>query len=291
MLWIILALGAAILHSAGTLINKNVMNHEHALEFGALKGTFGLLLFFALPFIDLNFSLGTYLSIFGVSIIITIGVLYHLKSTRHGDLSSIAPLLNLSPLFLLVIAFVLLGEQVSSLALAGVFLLVIGTYFLQIGASDSRNFLAPITSLYKSKYSSYMILVAILFSLSATLEKGLLNAGIPVLSLVVILRLMMNINFIAFDFIKYGKKQLFLDVKKDGKIAFLGSATDILSISLQYLALSIPGVMISLVIPIKRLSTLFTTLVGGRLFHEKHLRIKMISCVIMLVGIGFIAFF
>jgi len=289
MIWIFLALGAAVLHATSALINKKVMEHEHALEFGALKGSFGLLLIFAFPFIRLDYSLGTYLSIFGISLIGFLGMLFYLKSLRHGELSNVTPLLNLSPLFILLIAFILLGERVSGIALIGILLLIIGTYLLQIGASHSKNFFAPLRSIGRSKYSLYMILVAIIFSLCATLEKGLLNSGVTALSLAIILRFMISVNFLTFDLIKYGGKQLFSDMKKDGLLAFTGSLSDILSITAQYLALSIPGVMVSLVIPIKRVSTLFTTIAGGRMFHEKHLGVKVISCIVMLAGVVFIA--
>jgi uncharacterized membrane protein len=49
-------------------------------------------------------------------------------------------------------------------------------------------------------------------------------------------------------------------------------------------AISLPGVMISLVIPIKRLSALFSTVIGGELFHEKYLLRKSIACVVMIIG-------
>lgn len=289
MLWVFLILGSAILHAIASIMNKKIMQHEHALEYGALKSSFGLLLIFAFPFIELGYSLQTYLMIYGISLIATFGVLYYLKSIRHGDLSVVMPLMNLTPLFLLVVASVLLGEKVGPLALVGIFLLIIGTYFLQIGASKAKNFIAPIKTMLSSKHSLYMILVAIVFSLTATLEKGILNEGINAISLAVIIRFMMSVNFLAFDFIKYGTSQLFPDIKRDGKRAFLVSVLDIGMISLQYIALSLPGVLVSLVIPIKRLSTLFSTIAGGRMFHEKHLGVKIISCVVMLAGVVLIA--
>jgi len=52
----------------------------------------------------------------------------------------------------------------------------------------------------------------------------------------------------------------------------------------QQYAVSLPGVLISLVVPIKRLSALFATIIGGELFHEKHILRKSIACVIMIIG-------
>jgi len=43
--------------------------------------------------------------------------------------------------------------------------------------------------------------------------------------------------------------------------------------------------LVSLVLPIKRISTLFDTIIGGELFKEKHLLHKGLACLIMLLGI------
>ncbi|MFH1589978.1 MAG: hypothetical protein ABIB43_05410 [archaeon] len=54
------------------------------------------------------------------------------------------------------------------------------------------------------------------------------------------------------------------------------------------LAVATPGAAISLIIPIKRTSSLFTTLIGGKLFHEKNLLIKILASIIMIWGVVFI---
>ncbi|MDY6777976.1 MAG: EamA family transporter, partial [Candidatus Nanohaloarchaea archaeon] len=42
--------------------------------------------------------------------------------------------------------------------------------------------------------------------------------------------------------------------------------------------------MVSLVVPIKRLSTLLATVLGGELFGEEHLLRKSLGCVLMIAG-------
>jgi len=41
---------------------------------------------------------------------------------------------------------------------------------------------------------------------------------------------------------------------------------------------------VSLVIPIKRMSTLISTVVGGELFGEEHLLRKSVACLVMIAG-------
>jgi uncharacterized membrane protein len=48
--------------------------------------------------------------------------------------------------------------------------------------------------------------------------------------------------------------------------------------------MAVPGAMIALIIPIRRLSTLFSVIVGGRMFHDHYLFHKIISTFIILAG-------
>ena len=46
---------------------------------------------------------------------------------------------------------------------------------------------------------------------------------------------------------------------------------------------------IGLVVAVKRSSSLFTTIIGGELFHDKNIFRKSIACLIMIVGVYLIA--
>jgi drug/metabolite transporter (DMT)-like permease len=47
---------------------------------------------------------------------------------------------------------------------------------------------------------------------------------------------------------------------------------------------------VGLVTAVKRSSSLFTTLIGGEIFHEKELIKKSVACLIMILGVFLIAF-
>ena len=42
---------------------------------------------------------------------------------------------------------------------------------------------------------------------------------------------------------------------------------------------------VGLVLPVKRMSALFTTLIGGGIYHEHNLIRKAVSCIVMIVGV------
>jgi len=74
-------------------------------------------------------------------------------------------------------------------------------------------------------------------------------------------------------------------IKKNHLWLFVSAGIKLVSDLFYFLALQIPGVMISLLVPIKRLSTLFTTLIGGELFHDHGLKTRLIGCIITIIGV------
>lgn len=285
MLWALYALGSAFFHASGSIISKKVLAHEHALEYGAAQGLYSLILLLALPFIPLGYSWQTYLSLYVISLIFTLANLYYLKSIRHAELSTTIPLMNISPLFLLVIAFILLGETPGTTAIVGVILLVIGMYLLQLGVARTKHLLQPFITLAKSRYSLYMIFAVLIFSFIATMEKAVLNDGVHFLSIFVIVRLFLGTNYLLLETYKNGYKEVIKDVRQDGLPVFGATMASLLSDVFFFLAISVPGALVSLVIPVKRLSTFLSALVGGKLFHEAHLGRKLIGCGVMLIGV------
>ena len=58
----------------------------------------------------------------------------------------------------------------------------------------------------------------------------------------------------------------------------------LINIFFYYTAIAIPGALISLVIPIRRMSALFSTIIGGSIFHEDHHLQKIGASAVMIAG-------
>lgn len=288
MLWILFALGSAVLMTIGSIIDKRVMRHEHAMEYGAGQGVFAFILLLALPFIPLRIPWQLYAAMYVSSALFVAGHLYYLRSIRHSELSSSFPLTNISPLFLLVIAFVLLGERPSGIDITGVLLLILGTYLLQ-SAGCKGGLLEPLRSLARSRYALYMVLAMVVFSFTATLEKGIMNRGVEALTMAVVLRLFIASNHLVLEVYRHGAKEVFRDVRKDGGSLLAASLAGIGASLLYFMALAVPGALVSLVIPVKRVSTLLSALIGGTLFHEHRLGVKLAACCVMIAGVALVA--
>tara|TARA_Y100000034_G_scaffold20236_3_gene23100 strand:- start:3015 stop:3632 length:618 start_codon:yes stop_codon:yes gene_type:complete len=198
------------------------------------------------------------------------------------EVSSVAPLQNLSPLFLLVIGFTFLGERLTLLQILGILILVFGAYFIEI-KHHSKNLLEPFKEIIKSKYTIFVILALVIYAVSAALEKYILSNGVNTYSLLIIYRLISAVIFITITFVFYkGFTDIVHGIKETGVTMAFIALVGIGSTYFYYEALSLAYV--SLVIPIKRLSTLMTTMVGGEMFHEHNLTHKAIGCLIMIAG-------
>jgi drug/metabolite transporter (DMT)-like permease len=289
MNWIIYAFISAFFAATSIIISKKVLKKEHSMEFSAtLK--FILLLFSLslLPFID--FSIITPKQIIFTAIISIFSVIAFLalaKAIRHAEVSSISPLLVLSPGVIAIISFVFLKEPLTFLQISGISLLIVGAYVLE--SKNHQRILDPFRNLVKSKWSKYALLTVLLYGFSSTFERYLLGSlKMEVPPYLFLLSLFMAINlFILLTIFHNGYKGVVHGLKK-GKvwIAIIAFLTFAMLFS-QFQAVA--TTQASLVIAIKRTSTLLVIILGGEFFHEKNILKKILASIIMIAGVILIA--
>jgi len=287
MLWFIYALIAAVFVSLGSILSKKELFHKHALEFATLRSMcmaiFAIILLF---FLDPEISISTLLIIYLISLFATSISFLKTKSLRHLDISIFSPLTNMSPIFLLIFAFFILGEKLSGLQFLGLALMIVGSYTLEVD-HNFKNFFTPIKKVIKSKYQLLLLFTLVFMSLGAIIDKYAVTYLLKPLVYLCYMWIFIGFNFIVIDFFKFGLK----DVKKDLRknilpiiaIAFfgiVGNAFYLTALSLQ---------LVTLVVPIKRLSTLFDTIIGGSLFHEKGIKLKILACLTLILGTYFLS--
>lgn len=88
------------------------------------------------------------------------------RALALGELSLVVPLLNLSPLVLLISAWLMLGETPGPASLAGMVLIVLGA--LRLGATDGA---IPQEGLLAAPGARWMLLVAVLWGIGAGIDK------------------------------------------------------------------------------------------------------------------------
>lgn len=277
---------SAGLSTAAIILEKKVLFKEHSMEFNAVSKFFqGLLVLFLIPFLDLDISGWMIFLIYGISLLAVLAIILETKAIRHSELSSVIPLSNISPALLLVFAYFLLGEKANFTQIFGIGILLVGAYVLQAD-HNWHDLKKPLTH-FKSKYASYFLLSVFFSVFMGVGNKFVINNSVNILSLTFLYYIFTCLNFNAILFIKYdGLKNIKHGIKTEGFRIFLLGILFILA-RLSFLQ-AFTTAYIALVVAIKRLETLFSTVIGGELFHEKFVWQRSLACAIMLVGAYFI---
>lgn len=280
MLWFTIALAGALFTSISSILEKSVLKKIHALQFSTAANT-TILLFsvILLPFVRITLSwnvLILFVIIAVASVTSTIAFLFIAKAFRHGEISIASPLLNLSPLFLCLLATIFLKEILNSKQVYGIILIVSGAFILE----SKKNLRKSLLGVIKSGVSKLMISAAFLYAISSLLLRFALVKGLDPITLFIVLQFFTSLNFVFISWKRFG----FGDIKKAFGIKpiawvavffFLGRFFNVLAMNLAFVALAIS---------VRRLSTLFSTIVGGMLFHEDDLIKRVMASLIMLSG-------
>lgn len=285
MQWYVFAFAAAIISSLAIVIEKKTLMKEHAMEFSAVVAIFNVVVSLLLiPFIDWNIPLNVLPLLYLISVLGTFAFWFVAKAMRHMEISLASPLLNLEPIFLITFAFFALGEKLSLTQISGILILIVCAYILE--TPKELNFKDPFKIFLKSKYIHYIVYALMLYSLGSIGDKIVLSIITP-FTYIFIVQFFVAINFIVLISMTYdGLRGIKNGIKNYGKLIFLVAIFTTSYRLLQAQAVSMAYV--SLVMPIRRLSSLFSVVIGGQIFRERRLVLRTTVCIIMIIAAYFI---
>ncbi len=281
--WYIFAVLAAVLSGLIPVTEKKVLKGLDVLEFSCFFALMNLLLSIPLAFyIDLSMPLDV-LAMIALSSLISSFAFYNMmRSVKAAPISTVSPLKNLNSTNLALLSYVILGEQLAPTQFMGIGLMVIGAYAMEM-EGHVTNFMEPINRLVKSKVVHLVLLATLLYPISAMIDKVVLTK-VSIYHYLIAAHFFIFLNFSFMVFWKhYNIKKLELDFEHSMGMIFLSSVLAVLSRLFQAKAMSLA--FVSLVIPIRRMDSLIATIIGGELFHEKHLKQRVVSAIIMVVGV------
>jgi drug/metabolite transporter (DMT)-like permease len=178
MLWILLSLLGAVANASYFIIIKRYITTLDPKILTGIGFTWGGLLLLALcafrgfPVIGKDFYLAV--AITAILNIISLSLIFRALSST--DLSLSIPMLSFTPVILIGTSYLLLGEVPSTAGVAGICIIVIGSYVLNITSSD-EHLIDPVRSMLKNRGSWYMLIVAFLFAVSINFDKiAMLNS-------------------------------------------------------------------------------------------------------------------
>ena len=291
MNWISFALLAALFLGLNMIASKKVLVGERALEFLAASSFAGLLFIVPAMFIFRPQLLP--LPVIGIILVKSITAFFFFyfgaRALRHMELSYYAPLTNLSPILLIFLGYVFLGEKLSIIQIVGVLVTVFGAYILEL-KDGLKSLTAPFLEIRKNKYIHFVFLGLLSGAFSIVLDRHILKT-VSLTDFYFYQRIMIDILIISslFWFFKGAQrvKKVFTDY---GFLIFASVILFLLGDLFYFKAISFPTAYVALIIPVKRLSSLFATVFGGEIFHEDHLLRKSLACAIMIAGIVLIVY-
>lgn len=289
MNWFWLAIFSALLSALAALLQKKVLKNISALDFSFivsfLIAIFSTLLLFFADFQKVNSVSLTFLFI--KSLLNATAFLCIMTSLKNLELSRALPLLASSPMVIALLAFIFLGEGLKGIEVTGMFLIVSGTYLLELKKNESV--LTPFTIYKNSKYHRIILLALVLISVSSVMDKFILiEYKIPPLTFVFIQNLFfLFIFFVVYIFNKNKNKIKIKDLFKANSGSMIFVIIVIAIVTIGYRVMQIEAVKLApvgIVISIKRLSVLFAVIIGAKLFKEESYFKKIIATILIVAG-------
>lgn len=280
MEWIVFALLSAAFYTASDIYQKKVLMKQHSMNFLTLKNLVIFVLIFPILLFLPKLNTTATIIIFFVALLNAFVWWYWTKGLRHTDISIAAPLAEFAPLFVLIFAFFFLGERPNEIQMLGILLVVAGTYFLQ---PKEKGIFSPFKKLMTNKYTLLIVGSILLEAIVTTSSKYIIGNITNFITYFLYHQIFLTAILMFAHFARFEWKGLGDVFKKDYKIIIPAAIFGMLAILTLYKALSLQ--LVALVVPIVSLDTLFDVVIGGKLFHEKDLIRRTLSCIIVIIGV------
>lgn len=285
MTWFFLSIFTAVFASARDFQSKKHLSRVDPLTVSWALSLFSIpflgiaLAFTKIPAVDSTF----FLLVGCAATVLTVGWILYMRALSVSEMSLTVPMISFSPLFLLVLAPLFLGEIPSSVGIFGVLLIVAGTYILG-AARASFGFLGPFRALLHERGPRLMLMAAGAFSVAAVFDKAGITRSSPIL-FAFVENLLVALLMVPIIYAKHrsGFREAFANWKILLPIGFCVAMMFVCQASAMKLG------PVAYVVAIKRFSVLGSVVAGGVLLGEEQLSARLAGSAVMLCGIFCIA--
>jgi uncharacterized membrane protein len=281
----LLVVVSAVSHAIWNMLAKKGRDKDSFMWLMILTSFFTLLPVFLvlLPEITLPFSALPFLVISALAetfYFLSLGKAYSL-----GDLSITYPIARSSPLFLTILAVVVLGESISAWGIIGILLMVSGVYLIHLKGLSVGEVLEPLKTLGEPA-TRYALLTALCTTAYSLSDKIGVTRVDPLLYSFwlepIILLFITPIVFwrIGFRGIVSEWKTSMINVSVSGFLMRAGYVLVLIAMSLT---------QVSYVLALRQLSVVLGALAGVLLLREGYGRVRVFSSIIIFIGVYVLA--
>ncbi len=201
----------------------------------------------------------------------------YFRALQSAPLSQTMPFTAFTPLFLIPVSFLIIGELPDWRGVAGILLIITGGYGIHL---KSSNLLEPLKSLVTYKGTRLMLIVAFIWSISATVEKVAVLSSSQTFYAFTIFSLL---SLAYLPYLLWKPQEHFAIVRHHlAPLFFFGLLSGLLII-FQFTALKY--LLVSYVISFKRAGVVVSVILGALFFHEKGAFKNIFWTLIMVVGV------
>lgn len=285
MTWFFLSVLTAVFASARDFQSKRHLSRVDPLTVSWALSLFSMpflgvaLAFTDIPAVDFRF----FVLAGCAATVLTVGWILYMRALSVSEMSLTIPMISFSPLFLLTLAPLFLGEYPSPIGIFGVLLIVTGTYVLG-AARASFGLLSPFRALLHERGPRLMLMAAVAFSVAAVFDKaGIMRSSAILFAFTE--NMLVALIMIPIIFVKHrsGIREAFANWRILLPIGFFVAMMFVCQAS----ALSLGPV--AYVVAIKRFSVLGSVVAGGVLLGEEQLSARLAGSTVMVCGICCIA--
>jgi len=230
-----------------------------------------------------NLSTYFFAGVVGSVIFYTFSRILQYRVIRDAPISHIYPLIALSPIFTLILAFLPpLSERPSVVSLLGVFISLIGTYILNI-SSAREGLLEPFKILFKNRFAFLMLISVATLGFVSVFDKIAIKGTNPQNEIFALFSENILIIFCMLPYFFPKRKEVFSQISTNkGPLLLLGILAAI-SNGLGFV--SIAGGNVGIVTAIFRTQIFFALLFGFLFFKDKPKAETIVGTLLMIAGL------
>ncbi|NQV91916.1 EamA family transporter, partial [Candidatus Woesearchaeota archaeon] len=258
------------------IIKKKLLDHIEPIQF--IIVFYSAMFLFAqttIQYIHIP-SLFEFILIIGACICYIGANLLGLKALKEMRISVFKPISGLTSIFVLFFAIFFLHESISLIQGLGIILVILPITYLAILEYQHKEV---------SKKSLLYLLLAMIFEAGAIIFDRIILKTLNTFTYFYFLKLILIIMLVVIMYLFYNCKFNFDFFKKQGLGISILALITMLGTYAYFYALSDPFANTGIIKTILSTSLIFTTLIGGFYFKEKHILIKVGIATISLLGI------
>jgi drug/metabolite transporter (DMT)-like permease len=280
--WYAFSISSAIAEAANQAVSKKFLSDADPL-FTSLA-----LSLFSVPWLALaligqsapEFSPALFETLLASSLCYGLARILFIEAILASPLSVSVPINAFTPAFLILTSWAMLGEMPTAFGFAGIFLIVIGSYVLNLNLRVD-GFLKPLSAIITEKGSRLMLVVALLWSIAPNFDRrGLMHANPTVWVF------MLNVSMTLLTAVYW-----FLSRQRRDKASPERSALPIYALNGLLMTVQLLGhvtalgmTLVTYASAVRRINSIFGVALGAIFFKEKGIRDRLAGAVLMTAG-------